>query len=51
MMLEIDDHLSLAGVVSFGNDCATKNYPGVYTKVSKYYDWIVGHMDEQLPQP
>jgi hypothetical protein len=31
---------SLAGIISFGYGCSYKNYPSVYTEVSKYLKWI-----------
>ncbi len=30
----------LTGIVSFGEECAMRGYPGVYTEVSYYADWV-----------
>lgn len=32
------------GIVSWGVKCGEKEYPGVYTNVAKYKDWINGYM-------
>ncbi|RLU24611.1 hypothetical protein DMN91_002700 [Ooceraea biroi] len=40
LMLRIDERWTQIGIVSFGNKCGEPGYPGVYTRVSEYTDWI-----------
>lgn len=38
------DRWYLIGLVSFGNKCGQKNWPGVYTFIPKYINWIKENM-------
>ncbi|XP_053371255.1 serine protease 27-like [Clarias gariepinus] len=40
LVINVNRRWVQAGIVSFGNGCALPNYPGVYTRVSQYEDWI-----------
>lgn len=41
-MIQQEKQFYLLGIVSFGaRSCALPGYPGVYTKVSSFFDWII----------
>uniref|UniRef100_A0A023ER99 CLIP domain-containing serine protease n=1 Tax=Aedes albopictus TaxID=7160 RepID=A0A023ER99_AEDAL len=35
----------MMGVVSFGRQCGLESVPGVYTKVNRFGDWILNHIE------
>ncbi|XP_020287106.1 proclotting enzyme-like isoform X2 [Pseudomyrmex gracilis] len=40
LMLRVEGRWTQIGIVSFGNKCGEVGYPGVYTRVSEYTDFI-----------
>lgn len=38
---------NLIGIVSTGVGCARKGLPGIYTRLSKYTEWISMHVKQQ----
>ena len=51
MLKQPDGSWSLAGIVSYGEGCAQKSAPGVYTRISAFSEWIHESMEELTALP
>ncbi|XP_036911853.1 urokinase-type plasminogen activator [Sturnira hondurensis] len=47
LVCSIQGRLTLTGIVSWGRDCAMKDKPGVYTRVSHFLSWIRTNTQEE----
>ncbi|XP_034853426.1 serine protease 44-like [Mirounga leonina] len=46
LVCELNETWVQVGIVSWGIGCGRRNYPGVYTEVSFYKDWVIDHLSQ-----
>lgn len=44
LMCKEGDKWYLAGLTSFGKDCAAEGFPGVYANIATLYDWVTNEL-------
>lgn len=42
--MDVNNVTYVWGIVSWGENCGKPEFPGVYTKVANYFDWISYHV-------
>uniref|UniRef100_A0A673U6H9 Peptidase S1 domain-containing protein n=1 Tax=Suricata suricatta TaxID=37032 RepID=A0A673U6H9_SURSU len=46
LVCEFNDTWVQVGIVSWGIGCGRRNYPGIYTEVSFYKNWVIDHLSQ-----
>ncbi|EFN68635.1 Plasma kallikrein [Camponotus floridanus] len=47
----VHGQLEVIGIVSWGRGCARPNFPGIYTKLTNYMEWLKDHLDNECICP
>lgn len=50
LVCEFNETWVQVGIVSWGIGCGRREFPGVYTEVSFYKDWVIDHMSQASSQ-